>query len=310
MVYELLLIIVGLAGLWFISSYVVEAAKRLAEKLHVAPIVIGLTITSIGTSLPEIATNISAGLARKSGIETSGIAIGNIVGANLGQITIILGIVGLFAYMRFKRKELLRNSAVMIAAIIILFFLSLNGLSRGDGYILIGLYVVYIIHLLYQHNFLVHHIKKKGQWFADFFIIMIGLILIVFSAKLLVNNAVLLTKNFHINDYLIGFFIGLGTSLPELTVSLRAALKKAGGLSIGNLIGSNITDPLLSLGLGASIAGYTVAKEILYFDFVYWLVASLIAFFLLWNHTNLNKKESSILILLYFFFIYMKIVVL
>ena len=309
MVQEWLLLFIGLAGLWFISSYVVEAARGLAAAFHVSPLVIGLTITSIGTSLPEIATAIAAGVARKAGVQTSGLAMGNIVGANLGQITIILGIVGLFYYLRFKREELISNGLIMISAVVVLFVLSLNGLSRIDGAVLIALYVLYIWYVLKKHKVFQKDKRIKEPWLTDLAVVVLGLVLIVFSANIMVNAGESIARALGIGDYLIGFFIGFGTSLPELTVSLRAAARKAGALSLGNLIGSNITDPLLSIGSGVVIAKLTVAREILFFDFVYWFIASLIAFFMLLHHVNLNKKEASVLILLYLLFIYLKLAV-
>ena len=306
---EIFLFLLGLAGLWFISTFVVEAAKRISAKLKISEIFIGLTIASIGTSLPEIFISVVSGWDRLHGIETSGIALGNIIGSHVAQITIILGIVGMFTVLHFSKQELMRNGLIMLAVIPILFVLAYNGLQWWEGIIMMGLYVGYIIYISKKERVVekVRINNKTNSAILDVLIVVVGLFLIVFSAKLLVDNGIFLGEVFGLSPYIIGLFVGLSTSFPELTVSLRAATKKAGRLSLGNLIGSNITDPLFSLGAGTVFAGFSVAKDILRFDFIYWFVVSAIAFFMLWNHRNLNKKESGVLIALYVLFIYLKL---
>jgi cation:H+ antiporter len=312
---EIFWIFLGLLGLWFGSDLAVDAAKKIAAKLGISDLIVGLTIASIGTSLPEIFTNVMAGIKISQGIDplaSSGIAIGNIIGSNLGQITIILGIVGFIATLELTKKSLRRDGLMMLLALFLMYFAAMDGyVSRIEGIFLALVYVLYIIILIKQEK-IVSKVRTKSRGEKSGILIncllsLVGLIIVIIAADLIISNGINLTKDMHISSSLIGIFVGLGTSLPELSVSIKAVMRKSGRLSLGNLIGSNITDPLFSFGLGASIAGVTVTQEVLQFDFVFWMISTLIALLLLFNHLNINRKESSILILLYAMFIYFRI---
>lgn len=308
---EIALIIVGLLGLWFGSDVVVEAARNIARRIGISELIIGLTITSIGTSLPEISTNLAAGFSTASGTDASGIAVGNIIGSELSQITIILGIVGFIATLTTTKKSLRRDGIMMLMAFLIMYLVCSDGhVNPDEGKILVLIYITYLGLLCIQEKVVgkfrgSREPKRKTLW--DAAKILVGAGIVIYAANILVYNGVILAEEMNISESLIGLFVGLGTSLPELSVSIKALMKHAGSLSLGNLMGSNITDPLLSFGLGASVGGVNVSQTVLEFDFIYWGMATLIALLLLFNHLNLNRKESSILILLYVFFLYYRI---
>ena len=311
---EIFFIILGLLGLWWGSDFAVEAARRIAVKLRVSDLIIGLTITSIGTSLPEIATNVMAGFSTLAEEDASGLAVGNIIGSDLGQITLLLGIVGFMATLTIPKRALKRDGFMLFIALILMYITASDGyVTRGEGILLVFTYIIYLIYLLNQERILRNNKTKKESGKGshklgiDLIKTFVGLTVVVAGAYLIVENGVSIASRMGITESLIGIFVGLGTSIPELTVSLRAIKQKAGELSLGNLIGSNITDPLLSFGLGASIAGVSVTSSVLHFDFVYWMAATAIALLLLYNHMNLNRKESSVLIILYLLFIYLKV---
>ena len=311
---EIFFITSGLLGLWFGSDFAVEAARRIAVKLKVSDLIIGLTITSIGTSLPEISTNILAGFSTLAEKDASGIAVGNIIGSDLAQITLLLGIVGFLATLTIPMRSLKRDGFMLFIALILMYITAIDGhVSRGEGVILVLAYIIYLIYLLNQERVLENKKTKSKSEKRDYKIgidlikTIVGLTVVVVSAYLIVENGVSMALQIGITESVIGIFVGLGTSIPELTVSLRAIKERAGELSLGNLIGSNITDPLLSFGLGASVAGVTISQSVLQFDFVYWMAATAIALFLIYNHMNLNRKESSVLIILYLLFIYLKL---
>jgi len=311
---EIFFITSGLLGLWFGSDFAVEAARRIAVKLKVSDLIIGLTITSIGTSLPEISTNILAGFSTLAEKDASGIAVGNIIGSDLAQITLLLGIVGFLATLTIPMRSLKRDGFMLFIALILMYITAIDGhVSRGEGVILVLAYIIYLIYLLNQERVLENKKTKSKSEKRDYKIgidlikTIVGLTVVVVSAYLIVENGVSMALQIGITESVIGIFVGLGTSIPELTVSLRAIKERAGELSLGNLIGSNITDPLLSFGLGASVAGVTISQSVLQFDFVYWMAATAIALSLLYNHMNLNRKESSVLIILYLLFIYLKL---
>ncbi len=308
---EVFLIILGLFGLTWGSDFAVEAARMMAKKLRVSELTIGLTITSIGTSFPEIFTNVMSAISTRRGLDASGIAVGNIIGSDLAQITLLLGITGFIATLTMPKKALRRDGFMLFIALIFMYLVCVDGIvTMGEGFLLILTYIIYLIYLITQEKIVSTEDdggKRDFNVFWDVSKVVVGLIVIIFAADLLVTNGVLFARDWGFSNSVIGLFVGLGTSLPELSVALRAISKKAGELSLGNLIGSNITDPLLSFGLGALIAPITVSSVVLYFDFVYWLAATSIALLLLYNHLDLNRKESSVLIIVYSLFLYTRL---
>lgn len=306
----ILYIILGVIGLWIFSNIGVDAARRIAKQIGISELVIGLTITSIGTSLPEIFTNIMAGITNLRGIESSGIAVGDIIGSCMFQITIVLGICGLIAVLHTTKKSLYRDGTVMFGSAVVVLMVAINGyISRMEGLILILLYIFYIIYLLKDEKRVKYEkeVINKKQIIKDFIIIFFGLALVVFSAKLVVENGVAIAQYLKVSGFLVGLMVGVGTALPELSVSIQAIRKKAGALGLGNLIGSNITNPLLALGAGATISGFNIARTIISFDLIFWIITTAVVVLLLFNHKNLSKKESVIVILMYLIYIYIRI---
>jgi len=311
MVQPLIFLIIGLIGLWFGSDIIVGAAQRIARKIGISELIIGLTITSIGTSLPEITNSIRSALNNLRGIESSGIIVGNIIGGNLVQITLLLGIVAIVAVLHTTKVSLMRDGSMVIIAASIMYLFSLDGVvSRLEGIILVSIYIAYLFYLLRVEK-VVEKVKyRKENPVFDMLVVSVGLVIIIYGAKLVVENGVIIAQQFNLVESFIGIFIGIGTSLPELSVSIKAVMKHSHRLGLGNLLGSNITDPLFSFGIGAAISGFTIEKVALLFYFPFWIVATLIALLMLFNHMNLNKKEGTVLILLYALFIYLSFVVL
>jgi cation:H+ antiporter len=309
MIIPILFIIAGILALWFGSELVVNAAKRIAQRIKVSELVIGLTIVSLGTSIPEISTNIAAGLSIQQGVPASGIAIGNIIGSCLGQITFILGICGLFGTFYYKRDKLMRDGTVMLGAIVVVFIVAHDlQITQFEGILLMLTYVGYLIYISAQEKVFTKTKKAKNHnhTIIDVVKILFGTGIVVVGSYAVVTYGVTLAEFIGIKATLIGLFVGLGTSLPELTVSLKALHQKAHSLSLGNLLGSNITDPLFSLGAGASIAGFAILPQTLLLDIPFWLVGTLIALLLLSNDEKFDKAESGALILFYGLFMYLQ----
>jgi len=302
-------VVVGLALLIFSSDVTVERSRRIAKKLGVSELLIGLTIVSIGTSIPEIFVNILAGLYRLQGLETSGIAVGNIIGSCLSQITIILGISGMVATtLHVPINSLKRDGSMMVAALFLMFIAAYDGnISQLEGGFLVLIYVIYLAYLYRNEKNGTKRDKATDEIpVLDFIILLGALIVVVASSSVVVREGMTLATSLEISPFIIGILAGLGTSLPELSVSVGALGKGAKNLSLGNLIGSNITDPLFSLGAGALVAGFAVDIVAIRFDFLYWGFASIVALLLLWNNMNLNRKESSIMILIFLMYVSLK----
>jgi len=257
------LIIIALALLITSTNYFIEGAKGLARTAGIAEVVIGLTIVSIGTSLPEILFTTTSAIKSTADPNLADLAIGNIYGSVLVQITLVLGIVVLFKPLEIRPAWLRRDGLLMFLSILTLTALLWEGggLSRIEGAILCLIYVVYIMWLLNDREDIKEDELKLDtanpssnlSWSgtAYFIMLVIGLTMAVYAANELVSNATDVAYKLDVPHAIVGATVtGLGTSLPELTVAMVAA-RKSQGVAIGTLIGSNITDPLLSIGIAA-----------------------------------------------------------
>lgn len=311
---EIILIIAGLLGLWFGPSIAVPAAQRIARRLHVSELLIGLTVVSIGTSLPEISTSVMSGVKRLGGLETSGIAVGNIIGSEIAQITLALGICGLVTMLYTTRKSLKRDGTMLLVAIFAMIIASFDGfIVRLEGIILMLIYLVYLLYIIKEEKAVVKNgrskkVKGVNIW-KDIGMIAAGIAVLIYASHLVVTNGAHLALQAGIEETIVGVFVGLGTTLPELTIAISGLFLGAKRISIGNLIGSNITDPLLSLGAGASLSGFSVSTNTLFFDFPFWLVATGIVLILMHQRINLSREESAVLVALYALFIYLRVFV-
>ncbi|PIN80959.1 hypothetical protein COV16_00085 [Candidatus Woesearchaeota archaeon CG10_big_fil_rev_8_21_14_0_10_34_8] len=302
----LFFIIIGVLGLWWGSEIVVNAAQRIAHRLKISQLIIGLTVIAIGTSIPEIATNIASGISVSQGNPASGIAIGNIIGSSLANITLILGICGLFGIFYYKKIKMMRDGTVILGSIIIIFIVALDlVITKQEGIILMLVYLGYLLYMCMQEKVFIKTANSKNHHHTlfDIFISMLGIGIVIVSSYFVVNYGVNFAESLGIKTTLIGLFVGLGTSLPELTISLKALHSKAHGLSLGNLLGSNITTPLFSLGAGASVAGFVVLPQTLLVDIPFLLFGTLMALMFVFNK-RLTKQEAAVLILFYCFFMY------
>ena len=316
--FEAIWILLGLVGLAFGSDVVVGGARAVARRLGVSSLVIGLTITSIGTSIPEIATNVGAALYGRGGTETSGIAVGNIVGSCFGQITLLLGISAAFTTLHAPDGALRRDGMALGGATVVMIAACLDGVvSRYEGGLLAVAYVAYLLLVYVQERGdrggIAVDVADEGQappegrLHVDLGKVVGGIALVLIAANLVVGQGAELARELGMSELWIGLVVGLGTGLPELTVSVQAARSTDGALSLGNLMGSNITDPLFSFGLGAAIYPVTVSASALSFDLPFWGAATLIALLMLLDHRDLNRLEAGVLFTLFALYLVLRV---
>ncbi len=309
------LIVIGLGTLAWGSDLAVGAARSIARRLGVSPLVIGLTLTSIGTSVPEIATNLAAAVSTRAGADASGIAVGNVVGSNLSQITLLLGIVGLAGPMSVPRRALFRDGGMVLASVLLLFAVVADGrATQGEAALLVAVYAVYLVVVVVQERRRSGEGPAMAEEAADerpTHLLALrtagGLGLVVGGAHLVVTYGVELARASGVDEAIVGLMVGLGTGLPELVVSLRALRTDGGAMSLGNLLGSNITDPLLSFGTGALVADVQVDPVSLRLDFPTWLLATTVALLALWDRLSLTRTEATTLLLLFGFWLYLRL---
>jgi cation:H+ antiporter len=305
---NLFLLFIALLGLWIGTEITVRQALRMAAALGLSPMFVGLTILSIGTDLPELVLSIEAGLQRLAGVETSGLVIGNAIGSSLGQIGFALGVAGLVGYVTLGRRRAWRDGVMLVGSIAVFFMLGVDGkFTRIDGGILITVYLIYFATAI-QHE---QHGKpgsEPGTTEAGIkigAICFFGFLIVAASSHLAIKSAVALAEEWGIAQTFIGLVLmGIGTSLPELAVSVNAALKKEGALSIGNILGSNIFDMLVAPGAAAVIAGLSVeSPSMLTIDLSALLIISLLALYFFKRRKGLQKGEALTLVIAYFAYI-------
>lgn len=315
----IILIIIALALLITSADFFVEGAKGLARRAGMAEVVIGLTIVSIGTSLPEILVTATASASAENDPALMDLAIGNIYGSVLVQITLVLGIVVAFKPLDIRPAWLRRDGLLMLMSIILLTGLLWEGgeLSRIEGAILCLIYAVYIMWLLNDTEKirsdeleLVEEIKStEFSWTgtAYFTMVVIGLFMAVYSANQLVEYACLIAEKLNVPHAIVGTTMsGLGTSLPELTVAM-VAVRKSQGVAIGTLIGSNITDPLLSIGIAAMISPMSITDAsydlTMHLIIPATLVGVTLCLAMMWTGFRFSRLEGGILIAFYLIFL-------
>jgi len=311
--YELVYLILGLIGLWIGSELITRGSINIARRLKISYMFIGLTILAIGSDLPELFVNITGALQKLQGIDTSGLIVGEAVGTVISQTTFIMGMIGLFGIVIISKREFLRDGLIMIGSTAVLFLMGMDGqLSVMDGLILVIIYVFYFMTLVREEKIFAkikRNNKGTGLLVWSIVSILAGFAFLVYGSKVVVENAVELANLWGLSQTFVGLLIvGFGTSLPELTICINAIMKKAGSMSIGNIIGSNIFDILFALGFSTVIAkGFSVNETLIEFDIPFMMGVVVLAVFLLRTKMKLEKREAITLILVYLAYVLLKL---
>ncbi len=259
--WQVLLLLVGFVLLIKGADFMVEGASSLAKKMNISELVIGLTIISFGTSAPELVVNVISALEKSNGL-----VFGNVIGSNLFNVLLVLGVAGLIAPLEVGRGTVYREIPFMLLVSVILYILVNDSffdisnkrdiLSRGDGIVLLSFFLIFLgyVYALSKENFIPEEtIKPMAGWLMAVYIVG-GMAGLLFGGEMVVNNSVKLAKTFGVSEKLIGLtVVAAGTSLPELATSAVASFKGKTDIAIGNVVGSNIFNVLLILGMSASI---------------------------------------------------------
>jgi len=308
---ELIYLIAGLAGLVLAAHLIINGALHIAERLKLSQMFVGLTILAIGTDLPELMVSIAGATHRRLGMETSGLVVGNAIGSNFGQIALTLGILGLLGgTIAIKRRILRRDGLMMIFSVLLLGLVSIDGaISVFDGLIFLVVYLVYFFSIAREETVYKRvdgWVKSRAVWAAVS--LLAGFAILAYCSNLVIENAIALSQAWGVPQSLLGILVlGIGTSLPELVVSLTAIRRNKIGLGVGNLIGSNIFDILVVLGIGSAISGFVVSRRLLYFDIPFLLFTSLAVVFFFRKDRKLIKWESAALIGLFLLYATLKL---
>ena len=281
---DFVLLVAGIAGLWIGTELTIGGALAIARRHQLSEFFVGLVILSIGSDLPELSIAVDAGLKGLLGNDASGVVVGTSIGSVIAQIGFVLGLGCVITHLTLPRRFVIRHGAVLLGATILLFLVAWDGhVSRVEGLILITLYIVYVMALMNGENVPEQEPSPMaGGGFSSWILLLVGLAAVIFSSELTVSSVVKIAYAFDISEALISvLIIGLGTSLPELSISISAILKQKTQMSVGNIIGSNILDTLLPIGITAMISGVAFERQLLFFDlpFIFVLTTVVLAFF-------------------------------
>ncbi len=290
--------------LFFGGEALVRGAVALSSRFGLSPLAIGLTVVAFGTSAPELAVSLNA--ARDN---ASDIAVGNVIGSNIANIGLILGLSALISPLVVKAKIIRLDAPIMLASVLlIVIFLLDQQLGRLEGLILTTALVAYIAFTFLQASKEPEAVKEeylqgvpqtRNKLSIDLGLIVIGLGLLISGGKLLVTAAVTIALLLGMSEAVIGLtIVALGTSLPELTATLVAARRGYGDIAIGNIIGSNIFNVLGILGI-TSVVIPTRTDNILWADIICVVLLSLLTYLFLFTRSKVERYEGAILVLIY-----------
>lgn len=305
MVYGLL--ILGLLILLAGGKYLVDGASALAARFGLSAGLIGLTVVAFGTSAPELLVSINAALKGNSDI-----AIGNVVGSNIANITLVLGISAILYPISIYRSVLKLDYLATLVSSFLFYLLALNGIiSRLEGGILFILMLALNFYFFKKLSGKEMEdsedeklLKKQPLWKAVGLLV-IGVVGLYYGSDLFVDNAVEISEIFGVSERVIGItVIAIGTSLPELVTSVIAAIKKETDIAIGNILGSNIMNILSIIGITAMIQPITVSEAFLNQDFLWMLGFTVLLFPILRTKLRISRWEGLILFLVYGVYIY------
>ncbi|WP_224816803.1 calcium/sodium antiporter [Hasllibacter sp. MH4015] len=304
-----LLVILGLAGLIVGGELLVRGAVSAAKSFGLSPMVIGLTLVGFGTSSPELVTSLQAVLSGSPGI-----AIGNVVGSNIGNVLLILGVAACLAPVAVDPRAFGRDGGMMIAATLLCLGAVLIGdINRITGAGFVAVLLAYLSYTIWSER------RAGGTAAAEVYvgeaeivpgtdyslglailIAVTGLIITIFGARFLVSGAVSIAEAAGLSETVIGLtIVAIGTSMPELVTSIIAVRKGQGDVALGNVIGSNIFNILGILGITALVQPLAVPAEILRLDI--WVMCAAAVLLVLFARTGwrVSRREGAILLLAY-----------
>lgn len=314
---SVLFLLAGLVLLALGGEMLVRGAVRVAERFGVSPLVIGLTLVGFGTSTPELAASLQAALAGAPGI-----AVGNIVGSNIANTLLILGVAALIAPIAVTSRALGRDGVVCLAASLALPAAGLmGGLARPAGFLFLAALIGYVALALYQERqgtaehgavfdkaeaFKAAHPGSLGPpppaggLLVPLALALGGLALVVLGGRLLVDGAVTLARALAIPETVIGLtIVAIGTSMPEIVTSIIAALRRQPEIAFGNVIGSNIYNVLGIGGVTALVAPTAVPAEIMARDAWVMVAASVLLLVVARTWWRIGRREGAVLLALY-----------
>lgn len=303
LIQNIVFIAIGFFMLMLGAQWLVDGASTFARKYHIPEIIIGLTIVSIGTSMPELMVSLTSAIGGHADI-----SIGNVIGSNLCNLMLILGLTSLIVPLVFSKTTKKYDIPIMIFSTVIVFLVANIGetISRVDGLLLSIVFIVFILYTIklaqksMSNNTSKSNVTKKDLGISILKVIL-GIILLKYGADISVDNAVSIAKVLGVSEKVIGVtIVAIGTSLPELITSVVAGIKGEIDIAIGNIVGSNIFNLLFILGVSSIITpiSYSLSYNI---DFLLLIFVSflLLAFAYFGRKNTMTRLNGIIYLLIY-----------
>jgi cation:H+ antiporter len=310
MILYIALCLVGFVLLYFGAEWLVKGSSSLARSLGVTPIVIGLTVVAFGTSAPELVVSLISSIKGKSMI-----AVGNVIGSNICNIALVLGLAAIFQPIKSDPSVIRRDIPIMLAISLYLLLLTMNStLGRIEG---ATLFVGIILYTFFNYYLAKKETKEAAEIEAELedigfiasrpkqiLLILIGIVGVVGGAQIVVENAVLIMKILGVSEKFIGLtIVAFGTSLPELATSVVAAIRKEMDISIGNLVGSNVFNIMSVLGAASLVRPIPIPGGFfdsgLWIDYLVMLFTSFLPWLMMRKKLTVSRRDGTILLACY-----------
>jgi len=302
MVLSILYIIIGLLLLVKGGDYLVDGAVALAQHAKMSKMIIGLTVIGFGTSMPELLVS-----AQAAWVGNSGIAIGNVVGSNISNIALILGLSALICPIASKRTTMMIDMPFMILAAIIFTCIGLYGyIGRIAGLGMVSMLIAFVGWQIWKSRKNKEELDAPSMHLPRAIItVIISFAALVYGANLLVDGASDIAQRLGVSDRMIGLtIVAVGTSLPELAASVMAAWKGETDMALGNIIGSVSFNILCVIGVSSAISPIANSNEGFFFDYLLMLALGFLLYLFLFTHRKLVRWEGGILFAIYLAYLF------
>ncbi len=294
---DILIFIAAMTALIYGADFIIEQSEKIAFHYKISPFVIGATLVALGTSLPEMAISMSASLKGSGDI-----AVANVIGSTIFNIALVLGSVFIVSKQIKPHRDLFaQDSAWALFPILVFILMGIDGkLNIIDGIlfvILMGAYLTFLIKSNQVEEVNEEKLSKdKFNWVKSSLLLLVGFLFTIGGANFAIDSAGSIAREFGISEWIIGLFlVAFGTSLPELTISIKAALNNNADLAIGNIIGSNVANFTMVLGLSSIVNTLNVDLIENFFDITAALILSLMLVFITAN--KLYNKSAGIVLM-------------
>ncbi len=295
------------------AEFLVRGASRLALRLNISPVVIGLTVVAFGTSLPELLVSLIANL---QGDQTAQLAIGNVVGSNIANLGLILGVVSILSPMPVERQLLFREYPIMLAVSLVFWGMAWDGtITRLEGGLLTAGILAFTAYSYVTVRELppeeqleavefteeVLHVEKDGTPLGilrNLLLVLFGIVALVTGSNWLVDSAQFIARHFGVSELIIGLsLVALGTSLPELATSAVAAIRKEEDIAVGNLVGSNLFNMLAIVGIVALVKPLPAPLTMRTLDFPVMMVVAVLPLLLVLPRPHVMRRWNGAIML-------------